>query len=733
MNSHALALEPMMYSPSISDLVSSASDVISPVWPLKTFIAVNPLQGLVHLPIEQAVARSEMNRRAGGGTGYEAVNREMIKWCTAYFDEGQATISMPERERGLYGAFVALARYDRRVNRSKRADQLLRSLPESAEDAIAGALEAMQVEEDRRELFLRQSFAALPGWAGFVRWKEQWQSAAEQAKRPATLVDFMAVRLVLTQLLWPEAASFRVEAIRKPSPLAALATKEAVYRKTLLQQLMQQEGPRRKQSDAQLVFCIDVRSEQFRRALESRGRYETYGFAGFFGLPVQLKELDAECPHDSCPVLLKPNHVVCEQAAVKDVWLKLHNRGLSLQRAPRSLYQWLKYSFSTPFALVEMLGPWLGLRMFARTFAPLLASRVRSGVGAAIVPAVQAEPDLASIEVQQLANWGESALRTMGLTDNFAPLVVFCGHGSSTTNNAYASALDCGACGGNPGGGNARILASILNQSTVRSLLAERGLLIPAETLFVAAEHDTTLDRVELYEPRNLCEVQRGRLASLREDLAEARIANAQHRTATFGIGRANGPDAVCETERRGADWAEVRPEWGLARNATFIVGPRALTNSINLEGRAFLHSYDWINDSDGKFLTTILTAPMVVAHWINSQYLFSTLDNVAYGAGSKVTQNVTGKLGVMQGNASDLMHGLPLQSLFVGDGKPYHEPLRLLTVVYAPRTRLDAIIASQPVLKELFGNGWVTLSCLDPHDGDAYLLTRELKWTREC
>ena len=57
------------------------------------------------------------------------------------------------------------------------------------------------------------------------------------------------------------------------------------------------------------------------------------------------------------------------------------------------------------------------------------------------------------------------------------------------------------------------------------------------------------------------------------------------------------------------------------------------------------------------------MTAPMVVAQWINAQYLFSTLDNVSFGAGSKVTQNITGKLGVMQGNASDLMHGLPQQT----------------------------------------------------------------------
>jgi len=119
----------------------------------------------------------------------------------------------------------------------------------------------------------------------------------------------------------------------------------------------------------------------------------------------------------------------------------------------------------------------------------------------------------------------------------------------------------------------------------------------------------------------------------------------------------------------------------------------------------------------------------MVVAQWINSQYLFSTLDNVAYGAGSKVTQNVTGKIGVMQGNASDLMHGLPLQSVHSADDAAFHEPLRLLTVVHAPRSTLNSIIGRQQVLQKLFGNGWVMLACLDPVDGRTYVLNRDLTW----
>jgi uncharacterized protein YbcC (UPF0753/DUF2309 family) len=345
------------------------------------------------------------------------------------------------------------------------------------------------------------------------------------------------------------------------------------------------------------------------------------------------------------------------------------------------------------------------------------------------MPTLAAEPALQDIAPEQRAAYAENALRMMGLTENLAPLIVFCGHGSSTTNNAYASALDCGACGGNHGGPNARILSAILNDPQIRSMLETRGLSIPADTLFLAAEHNTTTDHVALYAPQDVAPARKEQIDRLAADLAAARSTNAQARCRTFGLDATAPTKALSETHRRSADWAEVRPEWGLARNAAFVVGPREISQGVDLEGRCFLHSYDWKTDEGGKFLTAILTAPMVVAQWINGQYFFSTVDNVSFGAGSKVTQNVTGKLGVLQGNASDLMHGLPLQSVRADDRRPYHEHLRLLAVVYAPRGRLDAIIHAQAVLRRLFGNGWVTLACIEPEEGRAYLLGRDLAW----
>ncbi len=725
-----------MEAKTIRELVATAADVVAPVWPLKTFIAVNPLQGLEELPFEEAVIVAERHKNLHGhvAEGREAVNRELIKWCSIFFDDGQATIPMPNRHLGLYQAFADLAPFDCNLTRSKTAHSLLSSLPKSPEEAIFDCLNRLRIPDDQRVEFIRQSFTALPGWSGHVKWHEYWRSQSEAAKYRATLLDYMAVRMVLTCLLWPQARCFEEPSLEKPAYLEGLPTAESRYREGLLNQLLPQarsiDANTRQRPDAQLVFCIDVRSEPFRREIEAQGDYETLGFAGFFGLPVRVKCYDDEQPHDSCPVLLKPGYEVCEYPASADsTRVSRHDLGRELLRQPNSFYQWLKYNFATPFALVEMLGPWLGLRMLARTFAPSILSRLAASARTALVPPVPTEPALDGITLSQQAAFGESALRLMGLTEQLSPLVVLCGHGSTTTNNAYSSALDCGACGGNHGGANARILAAILNDEQVRSILADRRLTIPPDTLFLAAEHNTTTDQVELFSAPYAGTEHQSRIDRLRTDLAKAGIQNAENRSRSLGSMRLRADLASAPVKRRSSDWAEVRPEWGLARNAAFIVGPRELTRSVNLEGRCFLHSYDWKNDEDGKFLQTILTAPMVVAQWINNQYLFSTLDNIAYGGGSKVTKNVTGKIGVMQGNASDLMHGLPLQSVYADDDTPYHEPMRLLTVVYAPRQIVQALVELNPVLQKLFFNGWVTITVIDPQDGHNYLLGRDGTW----
>ena len=336
-----------------------------------------------------------------------------------------------------------------------------------------------------------------------------------------------------------------------------------------------------------------------------------------------------------------------------------------------------------------------------------------------------AEDLILGLSPAEQAFFAEGALRVMGLTKGFAELVVFCGHGGHTVNNVFASGLDCGACGGNRGGPNARILAALLNAPAVRAALVERGIVIPETTRFLSAEHDTTTDRVSL-DPDPVA-ASRQSFRRLQADLDRARRAAAAERASH--LTDADPADPVRAVEKRAADWSEVRPEWALAGNAAFIVGDRALTRHLDLGGRTFLHSYDWQADADGRLLEVILTAPMVVAEWINTQYLFSTLDNDTWGAGSKTIHDPVAGLGVLKGNGPDLAVGLPLQSVMVADGQIRHEPLRLMAVVQAPRARVEAAIERHAVLSTLFDNGWVALAVLDPETGCSWRRDRSGTW----
>lgn len=511
-----------------------------------------------------------------------------------------------------------------------------------------------------------------------------------------------------------------------------------MYRQLLLNKLLPELNQihlKPKKPDAQMVFCIDVRSEPFRRSIEKLGYYETLGFAGFFGLPVSINDYDNEKKKDSCPVLLKPRFSIYEKpVAANEHCIEHHKKGKAFKKHISRVYQQLKYNFSTPFTLVESLGVWCGITMLLKSCIPLFARRLYKDFDELICPPIQTQPvfelDLfdqeVGISLKEQTAYAEMALRLMGLTDNFAKLIIFCGHGSSTQNNPYASALDCGACGGNQGGKNAQLLASILNKTAVRRALAENGINIPQDTEFYGAQHDTTTDEVEIYYSNVSQSIHQNILEQLRIDLKAAKHNNNLGRISQL---KATAP-AQKDIARRSADWSETRPEWGLARNAAFIVAPRQLTKNINLEGRCFLHSYDWSQDKEGALLETILTAPMVVAQWINTQYLFSTIDNVAYGSGSKITHNVTGKIGVMQGNGSDLMHGLPLQSVMSNDDTPFHEPQRLLTIAYAPREIVSELIEKQDVLKTLFFNEWVHLVVIDPINHLFYRLEKTNTWT---
>lgn len=698
----------------------------------------------------------------------EQVDAETAKWCAAFFGSPAAGWPMPGRDRGLFHAWRALAPGDHTLSRRVRA--ALRKVPDRADDAALQAMARLGVSEDEHITYLQAHLTRLPGWAAHVRWYAAWAVGAK-------LLDYLAIRLTYEALLLPDNASGPLADLepvdRAPiasardraadlaekwgldnlsendlAPAARLLSAlpvtartvvwqqayEAHYRDALLQSLARsapQEAHERPRT--QLVCCIDTRSEGLRRHIESLGGYETLGFAGFFAVAIRFTGLVGGTPNDLCPVLIRPEHEVHENPIPGGARAARRLRdGSAVMAGAESAFYTAKQALLAPFTLAEAsgwaAGPWAAAKTLSPTASGTLRRRLRDRL-APPAPTVLSVND--TVDLAHRALYAQVALTTMGLTRGFARLVVMCGHGSTTENNPYQAALDCGACGGQPGGPNARTAAAILNNADVRAELSKLGIAIPDDTCFVAALHDTATDRVTVLDEHLIPVSHLPDLRQLITDLDVAGAGLAAERCAVLpgGPARPDPARASRHVANRSADWAQVFPEWGLAGNAAFIVGPRDMTRGIDLQRRAFLHSYEADVDPDGSALETILTAPMVVAQWINCQYYFSTVVPELFGAGTKTVHNVVAGVGVLAGHGGDLQLGLPRQS--VTDGQSFgHEPMRLLAIVQAPLERFDMVVERNPVLQHLFGNDWVTLAARENPGYDWQRWTRS-GWRR--
>ena len=786
----------MSTNTSIEDSIDQAATAVGAAWPLHSFVTANPLAGFEDQPFHEAAAEAE---RLFGSDGYPSaevfqqawdeglIDRELleaeltdhghddspealldrmaaadaaeaattetsddpqqpvdhllIKWLAAFLDQGHTEWPMPNREDGFYKSFRAVARHDGEIPDSRT----IADLPEEPIAAIQKVLGEHHVGDWSTNF--EYHLTSLPGWTGLIKQQadsgDAWQSAY-----PISLAGYLAARLVVAALLdVPIEPPAEWTASDEPSdgvPLAEvwLTVWEQSYRGELVDAVAEASGSLAEaddggRPDAQLVFCIDTRSEIIRRHIESTGNYETHGYAGFFGVPMRYEGYDSEVSVDACPPIVDAQHRITDRpTAGHDSKHDAHDRWHDALGMGKDVVKALKSNAATAFSFVESAGAGYGAALAAKTLVPDRFAAAKDAADNAphthefCEPSVDYNPDgvhelREGLTHDEKVEYAETAFELMGW-EQFARLVVFTGHASETANNPFDSSLDCGACAGNPGGPSARVLAAICNDDAVTAQLRSRGIDIPEDTVFLAGEHNTTTDEVELYAG-DVPETHRADLERLRADLATARDGATAERAGDMAV---DAESSCRETERRATDWAETRPEWGLAGNAGFVVGPRALTDGLDLDGRSFLHSYDWATDPDGDALEAIITGPMVVTQWINTQYYFATVDNAVYGGGSKVTHNPVGNVGVHQGNGGDLMTGLPLQSLMSADGELYHQPLRLSTVIHAPVQRVTDILAEHRSVRELLDNDWLSLTVVDPQrEHRAFHYEGDLSW----
>ena len=659
---------------------------------------------------------------------------DITRHCAAHYDEGQASWPSPWKGLSLYEAWREA------TQRSSRMDMLgisgfrslVAQLPETAADAIAVLLGTLEVPSQTWRSFLLCEMFSVAGWASFIKYRVR--EAESAGWRDDDLMGLLAIRLAYDVALarvqqesfpcrlhvYPAAADpsgmASADSVAPPANVLARYTMqvaaETAYRRKLCESLTTRTAGQRwaGRKTVQMIFCIDVRSEVMRRHLESvDDAIETFGFAGFFGMALEYVPLGESTGTAQCPALLRPGFRVEETllGASEAARAKVISRRRSL-RAWRKLWKSFQTSAASCFSFVESLGlVYFGklLTDSLRLTRPASASEPL-GFRPSLGPDVHSQGD-GSLSSEKKIDLAEGMLRNLGLTEGFARIVALCGHAAEVVNNPYKAGLDCGACGGHSGEPNARVAAALLNDRRVRVGLADRGIHIPDDTWFVPGVHNTTTDEIRFLDTGNAPDTHAAELDQVRAWTHEAGARSRIERSVRLG----NSP--ARDIFRRSRDWSEVRPEWGLAGNAAFIVAPRSRTAGLDLGGRTFMHSYDHRKDPGSKVLELIMTAPMIVTNWINLQYYASAVDNRAFGSGNKVIHNVVGQFGVLLGNGGDLMTGLPWQS--VHDGQRFqHEPLRLLVVIEAPRDAVQAIIARHSHVRELVSNGWLSLVVLE-------------------
>ncbi|MBU2955959.1 YbcC family protein [Marinobacter sp. F3R08] len=659
----------------------------------------------------------------------DAVCDQVSGVCGAFFDQRQGRWS-PEgnsAEASLFSFWLESIRMDLALDFRtglKGARAFFKLVSDDREEAIQEAIKLIGLPGAELEALCHSLLLRVNGWASWCR-GEDWRAGLEgrSSERCAEILAIMlvwesagvALASMGQKAAWQQYKVRARQGINDEDRHRQWVWQRALeigYQRALWREL---ESVPAKQTryesendtpDVQAVFCIDVRSEVMRRHLEDVcPGVQTLGFAGFFGMPIDHKQHGPYAPARRLPGLLPASYRLIDTKGSLSSD-RAENRTLDQKEIARESVRKAKYSSLSTFTLVETTGLAWAWKLVKDSLKNGPGACQKQNVEGRLVHTHGGDPLSDAEKVTLVANM----LRGMSLTGGFAPLLVLVGHGSHTDNNPNQAGLDCGACGGKSGAVNARLAARLVNDRAVRAGLAAEGIKIPDFTWAVAAEHCTATDRVTILDRDLIPDSHRHKLADLEAGFGEAGIRVRKERATPLKLNGLDDDSLKQAMETRTRDWSEVRPEWGLASNAAIVFARRSKTRGCDLAGRVFLHDYDPVLDEDGSLLEALLSAPMIVANWINLQYFASVTVPDVYGSGNKLLHSVIGgNLGVVEGNGARLRIGLPLQS--VHDGTYWrHEPLRLTVLIDAPAQRIESVLNRQHDVAALVENQWVSL-----------------------
>ncbi|HTF04803.1 MAG TPA: DUF2309 domain-containing protein [Bacteroidia bacterium] len=674
--------------------------------------------------------RAEWKSTHGVELDYK-VHPLLFRILAGYLDQGISSWKFPMVEGGFLASMRELEKNSfTSLLKTRRAKELLLN----TQTTIISLLRIVVGNEAYFERYLFDQQFSHQGWSGLVSAVEDAPHGLPDTK-PISLHDLIVFELILeidaleSKLgsQWEPLCSNKRNGpadLFAPTPSSELrevfslwqdAFEWSYYDEVLQGVRVNAERPVSAQTTKsfQAVFCIDERECSLRRHIEYvNSRCETLGWPGFFSVEFYFQPEHAKFYDKLCPAPVTPGYLIKETGSTQE-----HKHELLYNKHGHSLF------LGTLMTIT--LGFWAGIKLFFDLFRPKMTpaiSNASSHMGQNSHLTIEnTNPNnrenglQIGFTVQEMAARVESLLRGTGMIRDFAPIVYILGHGSSSANNPHHGAHDCGACSGRPGSVNARVFAFMANHKGVRTLLGERGIEVPQRTVFIGGMHDTASDQIEFYDERKLTGETVQMHAQNRISFEHALDLDAKERSRRFAsINTKMDIKKVREAIRkRSVSFFEPRPELGHGTNALCIIGRRKITRGLYLDRRAFLNSYDYTTDPEGKLLLGIMRPIGVVCGGINLEYYFSRVDINKFGAGTKLPHNVTGLFGVTNSSDGDLRPGLPQQMI-----EP-HDPVRLMVIVeHFPEVVLKTI-QSVPEVYEWYVNEWVHISALHPETNE--------------